>query len=113
MSEKSEYIPARGDIVWLNFFPQTGHEQSGKRPALVLSHIEYNRKTGMAIFCPITSKSKGYPFEIKLKLKKITGVVLSDQIKNLDYKARQAEFVEKATDTILKKIIENINLLID
>jgi mRNA interferase MazF len=78
------YIPERGDIVWLNFTPQTGHEQMGRRPAIVISPFDYNEKVGLGLFCPITSKIKGYPFEVKIENKKIDGVVLSDQIKSLD-----------------------------
>jgi len=70
---KNNYIPDRGDIVWLNFTPQTGHEQKGKRPAIVLSPLNYNEKVGLAIFCPIISIIKGYPFEVKIKNKKIDG----------------------------------------
>ena len=83
---KTNYIPERGDIVWLDFNPQIGHEQMGKRPALVISPFDYNAKVGLAIFCPITSQKKGYPFEVNIKNKKIDGVVLSDQIKSLDWK---------------------------
>ena len=82
------YIPEPGDIVWLEFNPQAGHEQAGHRPALVLSQRAYNEKTGLGIFCPITSKVKGYPFEVLLKGKKISGVILSDQVKSLDWRAK-------------------------
>lgn len=79
--------------MWLQFDPQAGHEQRGVRPALVLSPVEYNRKTGLMIACPITSKSKGYPFEVALPPKlAVAGVVLADQLKNLDWAARKAEF---------------------
>jgi mRNA interferase MazF len=74
-----KYIPERGDIVWLNFNPQTGHEQKGKRPAIVVSPKEYNEKVHLGLFCPVTSKEKDYPFEVKIKDGKIDGVVLSDQ----------------------------------
>ena len=75
------YIPNRGDLVWLNFTPQSGHEQMGESgPQLVLSPKEYNSKVGLAVLCPITSKEKGYPFEVKIQNKKISGVVLSDQV---------------------------------
>ena len=81
---KSSYTPARGDIVWLNFNPQTGHEQKGRRPAIVISPMEYNAKVGLSLFCPITSQIKNYPFEVRIQNKKIDGVVLADQIKSLD-----------------------------
>ena len=71
----SAYVPQRGDLIWLNFDPQTGHEQSGKRPAIVLSPGKYNSKTGLLLACPITSKVKGYPFEVALQSKKIEGGV--------------------------------------
>ena len=88
------YVPQRGDIVWLNFTPQSGHEQRGKRPALVLSPKNYNEKTSLCLCLPITSKVKGYPFEVPLpKGLKVEGVILSDQVKSLDFIARKAEFI--------------------
>lgn len=101
-------IPDKGDIVWLSFNPRAGHEQSGRRPALVISPQEYNGKTDLAIFCPITSQAKGYPFEVKMPDNlEISGVILSDQIKSLDWKTRKAEFIcklpkEALTDTLNK-----------
>lgn len=87
------YCPERGDIVWLAFSPQAGHEQAGHRPALVLSPEPYNRKAGLALFCPITNRAKGYPFEVTIPEGiKASGVILSDQVRSLDWKARQAEF---------------------
>jgi len=84
------YIPNKGDIVWLEFDPRLGHEQKGKRPALVLSPLAYNEKVGLALFCPITSHEKGYPFEVKISGKAINGVVLSDQVKSFDWRSRKA-----------------------
>ena len=106
------YVPSRGDIVWLNFNPQTGHEQAGKRPAIVLSPKEYNIKTKLAILCPITSKVKGYPFEVPISSKKISGVVLADQIKNLDWQARNIEFISTAPEKVIDEISEKLSLLI-
>lgn len=106
------YTPSRGDIVWLNFTPQAGHEQRGKRPALVISPIEYNKKTGLAICCPITSNIKGYPFEVEINGKKINGAILSDHIKNLDWKAREIKFIEKAKADIVAEVIAKISVLI-
>lgn len=83
------YVPDAGDIVWLQFNPQAGHEQAGHRPALVLSPAAYNSKTGLMLCCPMTTQVKGYPFEVKVAGKKNT-VVLADQVKNLDWRARQA-----------------------
>ncbi len=108
------YIPSRGDIVWLLFTPQSGHEQSGHRPAIVISPKEYNEKVGLALFCPITSKIKDYPFEVRINIKgKIDGVILSDQIKSLDWISREAKFITKASDDLFEEVIEKINLLIN
>ena len=88
----AEYAPQRGDIVWLRFTPHAGHEQAGRRPALVLSPRLYNRKVGLAVCCPITSKVKGYPFEVELpEGLEATGAVLCDQLKSLDWRARRAQ----------------------
>ncbi|MHB8131963.1 MAG: endoribonuclease MazF [Mobilitalea sp.] len=106
------YIPERGDIVWLDFNPQLGHEQRGRRPALTLSFKAYNEKIGLALFCPITSKVKGYPFEVELELKKIKGSVLSDQIKSLDWRERNIEFIEKIGDKKMEEVIEKIDVII-
>lgn len=107
-----KYIPERGDIVWLDFNPQRGHEQRGKRPALVISHKAYNEKIGLGIFCPITSKVKGYPFEVVINLKKINGAVLSDQVKSLDWKERNIEFIEKVDEKDLEDVIEKVEAII-
>ena len=106
------YIPDRGDIVWLDFNPQAGYEQQGKRPAVVISPQTYNKKTRLALFCPITSKEKGYPFEVKIETEKINGVVLSDQIKSLDWQQRGAEFIVRATEEEMNEIIKKLNVLI-
>lgn len=90
------YTPDRGDIVWLSFDPQIGHEQAGKRPALVLSPRTYNEAAGLMLACPITSKVKSYPFEARLKAPKFDGAVLADQIRSLDWQARQVEFAGRA-----------------
>ncbi len=107
------YIPERGDIVWLDFTPQAGHEQRERRPSLVLSHAAYNAKVGLAIFCPITSIEKGYPFEIKIATKKTIGCVLADQIKSLDWKIRNIEFIEKIKPESLEKALEKLKIIID
>jgi mRNA interferase MazF len=108
----SSYIPSHGDIVWLEFNPQAGHEQAGRRPAIVLSKKEYNQKTGLAVFCPITSKSKGYPFEVNIDGSKIKGVVLSDHIKNLDWKARKIKFIETANTKAFNEVIAKSNVIL-
>ena len=111
--KSGKYIPDRGDIVWLSFNPQTGREQAGKRPALVISPKAYNSKVNLAIFCPVTSKIKEYPFEVRIKKKKINGVILADQIKSLDWKQRKAKFILKAGKDVLTEVIEKINVLIN
>jgi mRNA interferase MazF len=110
---KKNYIPERGDIVWLNFNPQSGHEQKGKRPALVISPKSYNDKTGLALFCPITGKIKGYPFEVEIDNAKITGAVLADQIKSLDWKTRDIQFIKKETSAIIDEVIDKISALLE
>ncbi|MDR2595865.1 MAG: endoribonuclease MazF [Treponema sp.] len=109
---RKKYSPERGDIVWLNFNPQSGHEQKGKRPAIVISPGEYNEKTGLGLFCPITSKIKNYPFEVRINNKKINGVVLSDQIKSLDWETREIEFIVKETYETINEIINKIGVLL-
>ncbi|TAL33271.1 MAG: endoribonuclease MazF [Spirochaetes bacterium] len=111
MVKDKKYFPERSDVVWLDFSPQTGHEHSGRRPAVVLSPGEYNKKTGLAIFCPITSKKKGYPFEVGVT-GIISGVILSDQVKSLDWRTRNAEFVMRLPEDILKELSDNLKLLI-
>jgi len=111
--KSGEYIPDRGDLVWLDFTPQAGHEQRGKRPALVLSPKIYNEKSSLCIVLPITSKIKGYPFEVSLpKGLEIEGVILSDQIKNLDYRAREIAFVSKLPDSTLGLVQKNVMALV-
>jgi len=106
------YVPERGDIVWINFDPQSGHEQKGKRPAIVISPKEYNKKVGSGLFCPITSKKKNYPFEVEISSKKINGVVLSDQIKSFDWRTREIEFISKVPAEKMEEIINKFSVLI-
>lgn len=107
------YIPERGDVVWLNFDPQAGHEQAGKRPAFVLSPASYNRKVGLALFCPITNKIKGYPFEVDLPDRlPITGTILSDQIKSLDWQAHNASFVCTLPDLTIQQVLSKATTLL-
>jgi mRNA interferase MazF len=88
------YAPKRGDIVWVTSSPQAGHEQAGRRPAVVLSPMEYNRKVGLAIMCPITRQVKGYPFEVRLpKDLGVIGAILSDQVRSLDWREHKAELI--------------------
>jgi mRNA interferase MazF len=109
---RSRYIPERGDLVWLNFSPQEGHEQAGMRPALVLSPQAYNQKSSLMLVCPVTSKIKGYPFEVLVKAKKIKGAVLADQLKSIDWRARKASFIEHAPHLTLSRTKELIELLV-
>lgn len=107
------YTPARGEIVWLEFTPLAGHEQSGRRPALVISPLAYNRKVGLALFCPITSSVKGYPFEVVLpKGLKAEGAVLCDQIRSLDWRARKAKRLCPAPPEVLAEATAKILTLI-
>jgi len=92
MVDGGTYVPQRGDVVWISLNPQAGHEQAGRRPALVVSPGSYNAKAGLALLCPITSQVKGYPFEVPLpEGLPVSGVVLSDQVKSLDWRVREAE----------------------
>ena len=105
--------PRRGDIVWLDFTPQAGHEQAGRRPALILSPEPYNRKTGLAIACPITNQAKGYPFEVLLPVGlAVTGVVLSDHIRSIDWRARRAERAGKADDDTVADVCGKLIALV-
>ena len=107
------YVPDAGDLVWLTFDPQAGHEQRGRRPALILSPRSYNAKARLAIACPITSQVKGYPFEVALPtLGAITGVVLADHVKNLDWEARRAVFEAKAPAEVLTDVRERLRPLL-
>jgi len=107
------YVPRRGDIVWLSFTPQAGHEQAGRRPALVLSPSAYNGKVGLALFCPITSRVKGYPFEVAVpEGLAVTGVVLADQVKSLDWRVRQAEFADRLPDAHLGDVLGMVGALL-
>ncbi len=107
------YIPERGDLVWLAFNPQVGHEQAGRRPAVVLSPATYNGKVGLALFCPITSQVKGYPFEVALpEGLPISGVVLADQVKSLDWRVREAERIAKLPDPIMQDVLPRISALL-
>lgn len=111
--KSGSYIPDRGDIVWINFTPQAGHEQRGKRPALILSPKIYNEKTSLCLCLPITSKVKGYPFEVKLpEGLAIEGVILSDQIKNLDFSAREINFVCKVDGDVVESVQKNVLALV-
>jgi mRNA interferase MazF len=107
------YIPDRGDAIWLTFDPQAGHEQAGRRPALVLSLESYNAKAGLALVCPITSKAKGYPFETVLPGGlPVAGVVLADHLRSLDWRARQAKKIARMPDEVVEDALAKIQALL-
>jgi mRNA interferase MazF len=107
------YIPKRGDVVWLTFNPQAGQEQAGRRPALVLSPASYNGKVGLALFCPLTNQIKKYPFEVLIpEGLQVTGVILSDQIKSLDWRVRQAEFICNLPESTVDEVLEKLGTLL-
>jgi len=112
------FVPDAGDIVWLEFSPQAkhtrdGHEQAGHRPALVISPAAYNSKTGTMLCCPMTTQIKGYPFEVVIHVQGIKGAVLSDQVKNLDWRARKATPKGKATIEELDEVRAKIAALLE
>ena len=109
MVAQSTYVPQRGDAVWITLTPQAGHEQSGRRPAVVLSPGTYNARVGLALFCPITNQIKGYPFEVVIPPGlRVSGAVLADQVKGVDWRALEAEFIcalpSRTTGEVLQKI---------
>jgi mRNA interferase MazF len=109
----ARYVPKTGDVVWLEFDPQAGHEQAGTRPALVLSPAEYNAKTGTMVCCPITNQVKGYPFEVLIRDNpKVTGAILADQVKHLDWQARKARYKGKASADEMDEVRGKVGALL-
>jgi mRNA interferase MazF len=109
----AEYVPSMGDLIWLDFSPQFGREQAGRRPAVVLSPRFYNQNAGLVIACPITSKAKGYPFEVPMPLgSRIQGVILADHLKSLDWRLRQAEKAGRTPAATLEQVREIIGTLL-
>ena len=107
------YVPRCGDVVWITLNPQAGHEQTGRRPALVLSPESYNGKIGLAIFCPITSQIKGYPFEVLIpEGLPVAGAILSDQVKSLDWRARNVELICVLPDETISEVLQKLGTLI-
>jgi mRNA interferase MazF len=107
------YVPERGDCVWLTFDPQAGHEQTGRRPALILSPGIYNRRAGLALACPITNQIKGYPFEVVLPNRiPISGAVLSDQLKSIDWRARKVQFACRAPGEVVGEVTAKLSELL-
>lgn len=108
------YVPGRGDVIWLQFDPQAGHEQAGRRPALVVSPKAYNGKVGLALLCPITSRVKGYPFEVRFPPEsKVDGAVLADQLKSLDWRARKAKRFAVAPRAVVDEVLGKIFALLE
>ena len=105
--------PERGDLVWLSFSPQAGREQAGRRPALVLTPAAFNGRVGLAFACPITSRVKGYPFEVALRAGSISGVILVDQLRSLDWRARQAEPAGKAPPAVMAEVLAKLQPLLE
>ena len=107
------YVPERGDVIWLSFSPQAGREQAGRRPGIVLSPARYNGRVGLALTCPVTSHVKGYPFEVPLEgVRGLSGVILVDQIRSLDWRARQAERAGRASQQILAEVLARLRPLL-
>lgn len=107
------YYPKRGDVVWMDFSPQLGHEQRGRRPALCVSADHYNQRVGLAIFCPITSQIKGYPFEVLLPIDfPVYGVILADQVKSLDWRLRNIEFIQQLPDSLVSMALGKLKALL-
>lgn len=109
---RKSFIPERGDIIWITLSPTRGHEQSGRRPALVLSPAFYNERNGTGLICPITSKQKGHPFEVSIKIRRVSGVVLSDQVRIVDWEARKVSFIARAGLEVVHEVVEKILTLL-
>ncbi len=110
---RGHFVPQRGDIVKMSFDPQSGHEQAGWRPALVVSPALYNRASGLALLCPITSRAKGYPFEVALPDGlAVSGVILADQVRSLDWRARKAKLVDRAPMPVVREVLARLEPLV-
>jgi mRNA interferase MazF len=107
------YIPERGDILWIDFSPHQGHEQASRRPAVALSPLKYNKSSGLVVVCPITSKRKGYPFEVDVTAEKTQGVALADHVHSLDWRERSSVFIEQLNHGTLRQIQKRIVALIE
>ena len=106
-------VPDRGDVVWLDFTPQAGHEQAGRRPGVVLSPAAYNAKVGLALVCPITTHAKGYPFEVPIPGERVVaGVILADQVKSVDWRARRAKIVDRLEPSAVAKTLALLRVLL-
>jgi mRNA interferase MazF len=104
-----DYIPSRGDLIWLNFDPQSGHEQMGKRPALVVSHTEFNQHRGFILVCPVSNTKRKNPFYVNIPDgEAVTGVLMADQLRSLDYKSRGAELIGTCPKDLLMEVLSRI-----
>lgn len=113
VSATPTYVPERGDVVWITLNPQAGHEQAGRRPALVLSSAQYNARVGLAVLCPITNQSKGYPFEVPLPAgMAVSGVILADQIKSQDWRSRQVDFIGTVPPLLVTEVQDRVVALL-
>ncbi|MGF1482352.1 MAG: type II toxin-antitoxin system PemK/MazF family toxin [Cyanophyceae cyanobacterium] len=108
----SEYIPKRGDIVWINFNPVRGHEPAGHRPAFIVSPAPFNKTSSLAFVCPITSKIKGFSFEVVIAGEKIQGAVLVHHLKSIDWRARTVKFVERAPEIVIEEVLAKLETLV-
>jgi len=107
------YVPECGDVVWITLNPQAGREEAGRRPAVVVSPQSYNGRVGLAIFCPVTSQVKGYPFEVLIPAGlPVTGAILSDQVKSLDWRARRAELICALPARTISEVLEKLATLL-
>lgn len=100
-----EYIPKKGDLVILTFDPSAGHEQQGRRPALIISNEVFNKHVGLAIACPITNTDRNFPFHVKVESKNLTGFIMTEQVKSIDYNVRKVKFVERVSDEVMEKVL--------
>lgn len=100
-----EYIPKKGDLVILTFDPSAGYEQQGRRPALIISNEVFNKHVGLAIACPITNTDRNFPFHVKVESDNLTGFIMTEQVKSIDYNVRKVKFVERVNDDVLEKVL--------
>lgn len=107
-----DYIPKKGDLVILTFDPQAGHEQQGRRPALIISNDIFNQRVGLAIACPITNTDRNFPFHIAVQSENLSGFVMSEQVKSIDYKARNVKFVAKVDEEVLNQVLGLVESII-
>ncbi len=108
-----KYIPEAGDIVALSFDPQSGHEQKGRRPALIVSHKLFNQHLGLAFACPITNTKRDFPFHIEVDSPQLTGFIMAEQLKSIDFNARRIKFIEKARRETLDEVLSIVGSILD